>query len=79
MRIRKLSLSIVLLTALIGLSIACSKRSSDDTIAKDIQDKVAADPDTKDSQVSVAAKEVAAKTKAAEKSNQVEAEKTPAP
>jgi hypothetical protein len=57
MRIRKLSLSIVLLTALIGLSIACSKRSSDDTIAKDIQDKVAADPDTKDSQVNVTAKD----------------------
>jgi hypothetical protein len=57
MRIHRLSLSIVLLTALIGLSIACSKRSSDDTIAKDIQDKVAADPDTKDSQVNVTAKD----------------------
>jgi hypothetical protein len=50
------SISIVLLTALLGLSIACSKHPSDDTIAKDIQDKVAADPETKDSQVSVAAK-----------------------
>jgi hypothetical protein len=57
MRIRKLSISIVLLTALIGFSVACSKRSSDDTIAKDIQDKVAADPETKDSQVNVAAKD----------------------
>jgi hypothetical protein len=45
------------LTALIGLSIACSKPSNDDTIAKDIQDKVAADPDTKDSQVNVTAKD----------------------
>src|ERR1700685_179967 len=57
MRIHKLSISIVLLTALIGFSRACSKRSSDETIAKDIQDKVAADPDTKDSQVNVTAKE----------------------
>jgi BON domain len=55
MRIHKLSISILLLTALLGLSIACSKHTSDQTIAKDIQDKVAADPDTKDSQVGVAA------------------------
>lgn len=57
MRMYKLTVSIVLLTALLGLSIACSKKPSDDTIAKDIQDKIAADPDTKDSQVSVAAKD----------------------
>jgi hypothetical protein len=57
MRIHKLSISIALLTALLGLSIACSKKPSDDDIAKDIQNKIAADPDTKDSQVSVAAKE----------------------
>jgi hypothetical protein len=57
MRIDKLSISIALLTALLGLSIACSKRPSDDTIAKDIQTKVAADPDTKDSDVNVAAKD----------------------
>jgi BON domain-containing protein len=57
MRIHKLTISIVLLTALLGLSIACSKKPSDDTIAKDIQTKIAADPDTKDSQVNVTAKE----------------------
>jgi hypothetical protein len=57
MRIHKLSISIVLLTALLGLSVACSKKPSDDDIAKDIQSKIAADPDTKDSQVSVAAKD----------------------
>jgi hypothetical protein len=57
MRIHKLSISIALLTALLGLSIACSKKPSDDTIAKDIQTKIAADPDTKDSQVNVAAKD----------------------
>jgi hypothetical protein len=57
MRIQKLTISIALLTALLGLSIACSKKPSDDTIAKDIQNKIAADPDTKDSQVNVAAKD----------------------
>jgi hypothetical protein len=57
MRIHKLTISIALLTALLGLSIACSKKPSDDTIAKDIQNKIAADPDTKDSQVNVAAKD----------------------
>jgi hypothetical protein len=55
-KIRKPAISILLVTVL-GFSLACSKRPSDDTIAKDIQDKVAADPDTKDSQVAVAAKE----------------------
>jgi BON domain len=57
MRVHKLFMSITLLTVLMGLLIACSKSSSDDIIAKDIQDKVAADPDTKDSQVNVAAKD----------------------
>jgi hypothetical protein len=57
MRTHKQFISVALLTALIGLSIACSQRPNDDTIAKGIQDKVAADPDTKDSQVNVAAKD----------------------
>jgi hypothetical protein len=57
MHMLKLSFSIVLLTAILGLSIACSKRPNDDAIAKDIQTKVAADPDTKDSDVTVAAKD----------------------
>jgi len=58
------AISIVLLSVLMGFSIACSHRSSNDSnppsdekIAKDIQDKVATDPDTKDSEVNVAAKE----------------------
>src|SRR6516225_4692511 len=50
------SLSIVFLSLLM-VSIACSRRPSDDTIAKDVQNKVATDPDTKDSQISVAAKD----------------------
>ncbi len=57
MRMHKRSISIALLTALFGLSMACSKHSNDDTIAKDIQTKVAADPETKDSDVTVAAKD----------------------
>jgi len=54
---RTKTISVVLLLAFMGLSAACSKKPSDDTMAKDIQDKVAADPDTRDSQVAVAAKE----------------------
>jgi hypothetical protein len=55
---RTKSLLIVLLTALFGLLIACNKsQPNDDTITKDVETKVAADPDTKDSQVTVAAKE----------------------
>jgi hypothetical protein len=42
---------------LMGFSVACSKHSNDETITKDIQSKVSADPDTKDSQVNVAAKD----------------------
>jgi len=57
MRIHKLFTSVVLLTALLGLSIACSKHPSDDAIAKDIQSKVAADPETKDSDVNVTVKD----------------------
>jgi BON domain len=57
MRIYRRSISIALFTALLGLSIACSKDPSDDKISKDIQDKVAADQDTKDSQVNVTTKD----------------------
>jgi BON domain len=57
MRIHKRSISIVFFSLLLGLLIGCSKDPSDDTISKDIQDKVATDPDTKDSQVNVATKD----------------------
>jgi len=50
-------ISILLFGLLMGLSVACSRRPSDDTIAKDIQSKVATDPATKDSQVNVVAKD----------------------
>ena len=49
--------SILVLGALLSFSMACSKRPSDDTIAKDIQNRVAADPDTKNSNVSVVSKD----------------------
>jgi hypothetical protein len=53
---RNLVVSILLVVTL-GLGTACSRRPSDETIVKDIQTKAATDPDTKDSQVSVAAKD----------------------
>jgi hypothetical protein len=51
------AISIVLLSVLMGFSVACSKHSNDDTISKDIQSKVSVDPETKDSQVNVTAKD----------------------
>jgi BON domain len=57
MRIQTFHPSIALLTVLFGLSIGCSKHPNDETIAKDIQTKVAAAPETKDSEVQVAAKD----------------------
>lgn len=42
---------------LLSFPIGCSKRPNDEAITKDIQAKVAADPDTKDSNVTVAAKD----------------------
>jgi hypothetical protein len=45
----------IFLSVVMTLSIACSRRSNDERITKDIQDKVEVDPDTKDSQVEVAA------------------------
>jgi hypothetical protein len=55
--IQPLSASIIVLIMLLAFSSACSKHPSDETVAKDIQAKVAADPDTKDSQVDVVAKD----------------------
>jgi BON domain len=49
--------SILVLGALLSFSMACSQRPSDDTIAKDIQNRVAADPDTRNSSVSVVSKD----------------------
>ena len=51
------AISVLVLGALMGLSVACSHRTSDDAIAKDIQNKLAADAETKDAQVDVAVKD----------------------
>jgi hypothetical protein len=48
---------VALLAVLLAFSFGCSSRPSDQIIAKDIQSKVAADPETKDSSVAVAAKQ----------------------
>lgn len=54
---RKPVISVVFLIVLMGLSVGCSRHPNDETIAKDIQNKAAADPETKDSEVNVAAKD----------------------
>jgi BON domain len=54
---RKIYLLSVLVAALSGFSIGCAKRPSDETITQDIQKRIAADPDTKDTKVVVTAKD----------------------
>ena len=54
---RNLAISITSAIMLLALATACSRRPSDEIIAKDIQTKAAADPDTRDSEVNVAAKD----------------------
>jgi hypothetical protein len=49
-------LAFVLLTTLLAVSVGCSRKPDDETVAKDIQQKLAADPDTKDANVTVASK-----------------------
>ncbi len=49
--------SYVCLLILISLSLSCSRKPSDETISEDIQKKAAADPQAKDSQVTVEAKQ----------------------
>ena len=51
------AISLLLLTALIASVSGCSRRASDEAMAKDIQGKISSDPDTRDSPVSVAAKD----------------------
>lgn len=48
--------SLLLVAALVSFSLGCS-RASNQAIAKDVQAKISADPDTKDSKVSVEAKD----------------------
>jgi hypothetical protein len=49
-------LAFALLTTFLALSLGCSRKPDDETVAKDIQQKLAADPDTKDANVTVASK-----------------------
>jgi hypothetical protein len=51
------ALSLLFLAGLIASLSGCSRRASDEAMAKDIQGKISSDPDTKDSPVSVAAKD----------------------
>jgi BON domain len=51
------AISTAIAYVLFSFPIGCSKRPSDETITKDIQTKVAADPDIKDSHVAVASKD----------------------
>ena len=51
------TISLVFLGVSMVLSSACTRRPNDNAIAKDIQDKIAADPDAKSSQVTVACKD----------------------
>jgi hypothetical protein len=53
MRVKRSSSISIFLSVSLGLSIACSRQSNDQVIVKDIQNKVATDPDTKDSHVDV--------------------------
>jgi hypothetical protein len=49
-------LAFALLTTLLAVSVGCSRKPDDETVAKDIQQKLAADPDTKDANITVASK-----------------------
>jgi hypothetical protein len=51
------AISVIVLTAIMGFSVACSRHPGDEKIVRDIQDKVAKDPDTKQCQVDVASTE----------------------
>ena len=53
----KTAVAALLVSAMLGFTVGCSKHGNDDTIAQDIQNKVAADPVAKDSAVSVTAKD----------------------
>jgi BON domain len=56
-RFSKEAVTTLVAGALLAFAGACSKRPSDDTMAKDVQAKVAADPVTKDSDVNVSVKD----------------------
>ncbi|MGE5207256.1 MAG: BON domain-containing protein, partial [Chlamydiota bacterium] len=50
-------IAVIFLTLVMGVVVACSKRPSDDTIAGNLQNKIAADPITKDSAIEAVVKD----------------------
>jgi hypothetical protein len=56
-RTSRVAVSAILVSALLSVATGCGKKVSDDTIAQNIQSKVAADPVTRDAAVNVVAKE----------------------
>jgi BON domain len=57
MMVSKQATATLLLGVMLGFTGGCSKTANDDAIAKDVQDKIAADPTTKDSAVTVTSQE----------------------
>ena len=57
MRTRRYPVRLLPLLLFLSFFLACTRRSPDDKMAEDIRQKVATDPDTRDSQVTVSAKE----------------------
>lgn len=55
--IRNVTVKVAMAILAVALLTSCAKRPSDETIAKDIQDKIAADPVTRDSAVVVTARD----------------------
>ena len=53
----KEAVATLLVSALLGVAVGCSKHPNDETIAQEVQNKVAADPVAKSSAVSVTAKD----------------------
>ena len=54
---RKPMLGIALLAALLAVFVGCSRKPDDEAIVKDIQQKVASDPDTKDANLTMNSKD----------------------
>jgi BON domain len=51
------AISVALVGVLLSVAMGCSKSPSNDTVAKEIQSRVSADPDLKDSNITVSAKD----------------------
>lgn len=56
LHVRRVAMTFLVSSSLLGVA-ACSKHARDETIAKDVESKIAADPATKDSSVTVTAQD----------------------